>query len=343
MYIILPLVATVLQICIYGFPIQNLATVVSSWILFCAREIDVRKQLEDANKAQITFLNNMSHDIRTPMNAIMGFTNIAMKNQPTPEIQDCLEKIGESSEYLLTLLKDTLEISRIESGKEKYSPLEVNINDITNDVESAIRGLISKRKLEFSVQNRIPENLHMIADETHIKETLINILSNAIKFTKDGGKITFEIEYRPGKRDNHILLCYKISDTGIGISKEFENKIFDEFSQEENGARTQYKGTGLGLTIAKKHIEMMDGNIYVDSKKGEGSTFTVEIPVELAEQNSLNDSPVTEDGEKKLEGLKVLETNRNKRSCKNDFKICKLNLARDKYEEQCYNANVIKE
>lgn len=154
-YIILPLTATIFQICIYGFPVQNISIVISSWILFCAREIDVRNQLEYANKAQITFLNNMSHDIRTPMNAIIGFTNIAMKNSPAPEVKNCLEKIEESSEYLLTLLNDVLEISHIEGEKKQYRLIAVNIHDIITDVENAAKGLMVNRQLNLLVKIRI--------------------------------------------------------------------------------------------------------------------------------------------------------------------------------------------
>ena len=305
-YIILPLLATIFQICIYGFPVQNIAIVISSWILFCAREIDVRNQLEYANKAQVTFLNNMSHDIRTPMNAIMGFTNIALKNHPTPEVRDCLEKIEESSEYLLTLLNDVLEISRIEGGKEHYSLSVVDINDITTDIENAAKGLMIDRKLNFVVRKNMPENPYVKADKFHIREILIHLLSNAVKFTEDGGTITFETDYYPGKNAQHIVLCYRVSDTGVGISKEFEKKIFDEFSQEETGARTQFKGTGLGLTIAKKYVHMMDAEIYVDSRVGKGSTFTVEIPLELTQQKSSEPEPTSQVNKKNLEGLRVL-------------------------------------
>ena len=305
-YIILPLTATIFQICIYGFPVQNISIVISSWILFCAREIDVRNQLEYANKAQITFLNNMSHDIRTPMNAIIGFTNIAMKNSPAPEVKNCLEKIEESSEYLLTLLNDVLEISHIEGEKKQYRLIAVNIHDIITDVENAAKGLMVNRQLNLLVKKDIPENLYVKADNIHIREVLINLLSNAVKFTRDGGTITFETEYYPGKDEQHIVLCYKVSDTGIGISKEFEKKIFDEFSQEENGARTQFKGTGLGLTIAKKYVEMMDGTIYVDSRKGRGTTFTVEIPLELTQQEPSAKIQAIKGNKKKLEGLRVL-------------------------------------
>ena len=251
--------------------------------------------VENANKAKTTFLNHMSHDIRTPMNAIIGFTNIAMKQKPTGDIQKCLEKIEESSEHLLALINDVLDISRLESGRVKYKPVPVDITKIVDMVINITQGFMMNRKLEFIVHRQNPPPPFVMADTVRVRDVLVNILSNAVKYTDDGGTITFDATYRPGADDKHILVRYSIADTGVGMSKEFMDKLFDEFSQEENSARTNYVGTGLGMAITKRYVDMMGGSISVSSEKGKGSTFVVELPMELTtmEANVQKDVPLT--------------------------------------------------
>ena len=250
------------------------------------KQMEALKEAQDANAANIaktTFLNHMSHDIRTPMNAIVGFTEIAMKRNPDKEVENCLKKIRQSSEYLMTLINDVLDISRIESGKLEYKPVPVDLRDIINTVLSIARGYMEKRDLNFSVSREELKNPYVMADELRIREVLLNIISNAVKFTKDGGTISFAAENAPGNDEHHIIIRYRISDTGIGMSEEFQTRVFDEFSQENGGARTSYKGTGLGMAIAKQYVDLMDGKIEVSSRQGVGSTFTVEIPLLIAE------------------------------------------------------------
>ena len=258
-----------------------------------------------ANTAKTAFLNNMSHDIRTPMNAIIGFTDLALKHQPTREIQKYLEKIKQSSDYLLSLINDVLDISRIESGNIKYEPAPIDITTITDVVLNIARSFLANRDLKLILQREKSKTPYVLADEVRIREILINIISNAIKFTHDGGQITFESAALPGEDENHIVLHYRISDTGIGMSEEFLKHVFDEFSQEESGARTQYKGTGLGMAITKKYVDLMGGTITVDSVKGRGTSFTVEIPVELAEQSKSKPQLETV-SQKKAMGLHIL-------------------------------------
>ena len=250
---------------------------------------------ENASRAKTTFLNNMSHDIRTPMNAIIGFTNIAMKHDPKPEVENCLKKIGESSEHLLTLINDVLDISRIESGKIQFSPTPVDITEIADTVLSITQGFLTNRNVEFRPDLAEPETPYVLADAVRIREVLVNILSNAVKFTNDGGTITFEASYRPGGDARHIVVRYRVADNGVGMSEEFVEHIFDEFSQEENGARTQYKGTGLGMAITKRYVDLMGGTISVESKKGKGSVFIVELPLELTDESKVRqqEHPVT--------------------------------------------------
>ena len=251
------------------------------------KQMEALKEAQDANAANIaktTFLNHMSHDIRTPMNAIVGFTDIAMKRKPDKEVENCLKKIRQSSEYLMTLINDVLDISRIESGKLEYKPVPVDFRNMTDTVLSIARGYIENRDLNFCVSREELKTPYVMADELRIREVLLNIISNAVKFTKDGGTISFAAENAPGNDDHHIIIRYRISDTGIGMSEEFQSRIFDEFSQENDGARTSYKGTGLGMAIAKKYVDLMGGKIEVSSRQGVGSTFTVEIPLRIAEQ-----------------------------------------------------------
>lgn len=263
------------------------------------------QQAQSANIAKTTFLNNMPHDIRTPMNAIIGFTNIALKQQPKPEVQSCLEKIGESSEHLLTLINDVLDISRIESGKTKYNPAPLDITTVTDAVVDITNGFLINRNVTFTVCRAKSENPYVLADAVRIREVLVNILSNAVKFTNDGGCIRFETDYCPGEDAKHIVIRYRVTDSGVGMSEEFVKHIFDEFAQEDNGARTQYKGTGLGMDITKRYVELMGGTISVESKKGSGSTFTVEFPMELTDDENVRkqDLPIAKAN---LTGVKVL-------------------------------------
>ena len=250
------------------------------------KQMEALKEAQNANAANIaktTFLNHMSHDIRTPMNAIIGFTDIALKLKPDREVENYLKKIRQSSEYLMTLMNDVLDISRIESGKLEYKPVPVDLGDMVNTVLSIARGYAENRDLIFTVSIEKLKNPYVMADELRIREVLLNIIGNAVKFTKDGGTISFAAESRPGKDEQHIIVRFRISDTGIGMSEEFQTRIFDEFSQENNGARTSYKGTGLGMAIAKRYVDIMGGKIEVSSRQGVGSTFTVEIPLLIAE------------------------------------------------------------
>ena len=267
--------------------------------------LEAAEKADAANKAKSTFLFNMSHDIRTPMNAIVGFTDIALHQNSVAEIHDSLEKVRESSKHLLSLLNDVLDLSRIESGKAVFFPEPVDITKLTDNVLAIMNGLLYNRDLKFEVYRERPKNPYVLADATRIREVLTNFLSNAVKFTKDGGTVTLDISSHPGEDDKHIVARYIVKDNGIGMSEEFQKKLFKPFSQEDDrGARTQYKGTGLGMAIAKEYVEMMGGSIAVESQKGVGTTFTVEIPLELTEQGirQKQEEPVHHD----LTGVNVL-------------------------------------
>lgn len=247
--------------------------------------MNAAEEADAANKAKSAFLLSMSHDIRTPMNAIIGFTNIALHQNMVSDIHDSLKKVQQSSNHLLSLLNDVLDFSRIESGKVTISPEPVDINQLTDNVQAIMNGLLYNRDLKFEVHRESLKNPYVLADVVRIREVLVNLLGNAVKFTKDGGEITLDISSYPGADEKHIITRYVVRDNGIGMSEEFQKKLFDPFSQEDDAnARTLYKGTGLGMAITKKYVDMMGGSIAVESKKGVGSTFTVEIPLELPEQ-----------------------------------------------------------
>ena len=270
------------------------------------RELNrLRMEAESANSAKSAFLNNMSHDIRTPMNAIIGFTNIALKQNPGPEIRSCLEKISDSSEHLLTLINDVLDISRIESGRIQFTPVPVDIATVADTVVNVTSGFLSNRNITFNRHLEEPAVRYVLADAVRIREVLVNILGNAVKFTPDGGAITFDVSYIPGADGQHMTVRYRVADTGIGMSEDFIGRIFDEFSQEESSARTQYKGTGLGMAITKRYVDLMGGTISVKSRKGEGSTFIVELPLQITDGSGIGRQDYSADS-RDLAGVRVL-------------------------------------
>lgn len=236
-----------------------------------------------ANRAKSAFLSSISHDIRTPMNAIIGFTRIALEKKPELSIRKDLEKIDISSQHLLTLLNDVLDISRIESGKVKFQPKAVDLTSLMKGVLEIARGLITDRVLTLSENISSLPQPFVMADEVRLREVLVNLISNAIKYTKDGGRISLMCDMKE-LDETHVEVTYEISDTGIGMSEDFVEHIFERFTQENAGAaRTEYKGAGLGMAITKNYVELMGGTIQVRSQKGVGSTFTVTLPMEIAD------------------------------------------------------------
>ena len=245
---------------------------------------ELAERAQAANEAKTAFLSHMSHDMRTPMNAIIGFTGIAMKNDPSDEVKNCLEKIDESSEYLLSLINDVLDLTHIESGKVKYNPVPADVKNITDSALDIIKGFLTNRDINFKIQCEDAKIPNVLADPARLRDVLVNILSNAVKFTPDGGTITFEAQCQEKGGDGYINMRYRISDTGIGMSEEFTKEVFEEFAQEDSDVRTQYHGVGLGMAIVKKYVDMMGGTISVQSKKHEGTTFTVDIPLEITDK-----------------------------------------------------------
>ena len=240
---------------------------------------------EEANKAKTVFLSNMSHEIRTPMNAIIGLDNIALNDPETPEkTREYLEKIGESAKHLLTIINDILDMSRIESGRMTLTPEEFSFPKLLEQVNAIFSSQCREKGLNYDCRIVGQVDDYYIGDNTKLRQVLINILSNAVKFTPEGGSINLTAE-KTAAFDGKSTLKFVISDTGIGMSKEYLPRLFDTFSQEDSGASNKYGSSGLGMAITKSIVEMMNGQILVESEKGVGTTFTVVV--------TLNDSDRT--------------------------------------------------
>lgn len=249
------------------------------------REQEYQKKVADArNRAKNDFLANMSHDIRTPMNAIVGYTNIANSHADNPVvIRDCLEKIGSSSHFLLSLINDILDISKIESGKMQLSIGECDLEAIFRRIKD-ITGLQAKNKgLRISYDHSTVKHFQVLGDELRLEQVLVNIVSNAIKYTPEGKSVDLIAEELPGEEKGKSRYRFIVRDTGIGISEDYLPHIFDSFTREQSTRTNRIQGTGLGLAITARVVEQMGGTIQVKSKQGEGSEFTVELDLESLE------------------------------------------------------------
>ena len=238
---------------------------------------DALDAAEEASKAKTVFLSNMSHEIRTPMNAIIGLDNLALHEPDiSDKTKDYLEKIGSSAQHLLSLINDILDMSRIESGRMTIRNSEFLFSKLLEQINIIINGQCQDKGLEYNCSIRGQFNDYYIGDSTKLRQALINILGNAVKFTPKGGKVDFVIE-KAASFDGKSTLKFIIKDTGIGMSKEYLPKLFEAFSQEDEGAANKYGSSGLGMAITKSIIEMMNGTIDVESKKDIGTTFTVVV------------------------------------------------------------------
>ncbi len=240
-----------------------------------------------ANKAKSDFFNNVSHDIRTPMNAIMGFTTLLNREADNPQrVREYTRKITASSQYLLTLINDVLDMSKIESGKTTLHLAEINLAELINELMTLIRPQIKAKRQEFEIHLTDITAEHLIGDGLRINQVLLNILSNAVKYTPDGGRIQMTITQLPKRIKDFVSLQFEIQDNGIGMSKEFLKNIFEPFARESNHLVNQMQGTGLGMPIVKNLVELMGGIIDVKSKQGEGSLFTVELELRIQKQDN---------------------------------------------------------
>ena len=266
----------------------------------------LRKQAEAADKAKSVFLFNMSHDIRTPMNAIIGFSALMEKELDQPEqLKNHLGKIKISGQYLLNLINNVLEVARIDSGKEI---LDEDFTDLGDD-KTYVMFENDIRKKQLNVKKNLQiSHRYVYADEQKLQEIVSNLLSNAVKYTPDGGEISISLKEEPCEKEGFATYIYTISDTGIGMTEEFRQQIFESFSRERNSTESKIAGTGLGMSIVKKLVDLMKGQVEVESTPGKGSTFTVTIPLRLADEEEQASQKLIEKKEVKLDlsGLHIL-------------------------------------
>ncbi len=265
---------------------------------------------ESANAAKTTFLNNMSHDIRTPMNAIIGFTSLAASHVDNKDkVKEYLSKISTSSEHLLSLINDILDMSRIESGKVKISENPLHLPDLLHDIRTIVQPNISSKQLDFLIDTVDVRDENIIADKLRLTQILLNILSNGIKFNKIGGTISLRIKQTKSAPTGYGNYQFIIRDTGIGMKPEFQEHIFESFSREETSTVSGIQGTGLGMAITKNIVDMMGGNISVKSEEGQGSEFIVDLTFKLSGETK------TYEKIDHLQGLKVLVADDDTDTC----------------------------
>ncbi|MDO4178383.1 MAG: response regulator [Phascolarctobacterium sp.] len=242
---------------------------------------------EQANRAKTTFLNNMSHDIRTPMNAIIGFTSLAAAHINNPDqMKEYLSKIATSSNHLLSLINDVLDMSRIESGKVQIEEKEASLSDIMHDIKTIIQADINSKQLDLFIDTMDVENEIVYCDRLRLNQVLLNLLSNAMKFTKPGGAVSVRIIQKERARENHAAFEFRVKDTGIGMSPEFVEHVFEAFERERTSTVSGIQGTGLGMAITKNIVDMMGGTIRVKSEKGKGTEFIVSLMLRVSPRDN---------------------------------------------------------
>ena len=277
------------------------------------RKLEIALQHEGAaNRAKREFLFNMSHDIRTPMNAIIGFTSLAATHIDNREqVLDYLKKISTSSQHLLSLINDVLDMSRIESGKVKIEEKAVHLPDLVHDVRSIIQPNVAAKRLSLFIDTMDIEDEDIITDPLRLNQILLNILSNAIKFTPTGGMISIRIAQKNGAPKGCVCYEFRIKDNGIGMSEEFQKHIFEEFSREESSTVSGIQGTGLGMSITKNIVDLMGGTIALTSEPGKGSEFIVTLCFTRSGQKAETKQLP------QLEGLRALVADDDTNTCLN--------------------------
>ena len=274
-----------------------------------SRELQQRRLFEgaldrarSADSAKSTFLTNMSHDIRTPMNAIMGFTNIASSHLDDKEkVRDALEKIRTSSNHLLRLINDVLDMSRIESGRITINENRCDLRDLVEKIRGILQPQITAKILTFTIDTASVVNYEVYCDETRITQVLLNLLSNSVKYTEPGGSISLMIHQKPyqsGRR--YCGYVFRVTDNGIGIGKGFIGRVFEPFERETGRIENNSYGSGLGMSIAKGIVDMMGGNISVESEENVGTEFVVDLEFRPAGENN---SEANENDKQEVKGL----------------------------------------
>ena len=265
---------------------------------------------ETANRAKSTFLSNMSHDIRTPLNAIIGFATLAVSNiDDQKRVRDYLGKILSSSNHLLSLINDILDMSRIESGKIHLEETEVSLSDVLHDLKTIISGQIHAKRLDLYMDAMDVTNEDVYCDKTRLNQVLLNLLANAVKFTPAGGTVSVRLKQLPGTAKGSELYEIRVKDSGIGMSQEFVQKIFSPFERERTSTVSRTQGTGLGMAITKNIVDMMGGTIEVQTEQGKGTEFIVRLPFRIQSEHQRIEKIA------ELEGLKALVVD-------DDFNTC---------------------
>lgn len=271
---------------------------------------DALSASQHANKAKTTFLNNMSHDIRTPMNAIIGFTTLAATHIDSKErVQDCLNKIMTSSNHLLSLINDVLDMSRIESGRVSIEEKEQHLSSIMHELRNILQSDIRARRLSFFIDTVDVADENIVCDKLRLNQVLLNCMSNAIKFTAPGGTVGIRIVQKKGAPEGYARFEFIIKDTGIGMSPEFAEHVFEPFTREESSTVSGIPGTGLGMSITKNIVDMMGGTISVTSKKNVGTEFTISLCFKLGSHPRCYNKIAN------LDGMRALVADDNMDSC----------------------------
>ena len=271
---------------------------------------DALREAEHANQAKTVFLNNMSHDIRTPMNAIVGFTSLAASHVDNRDlVRDYLGKINISSQHLLSLLNDVLDMSRIESGRMTLEEADVHLPDVIHELRTILQASVTAKRQQLFIETQDVVNEDIVTDRLRLNQVLLNILSNATKFTPSGGTISFRVIEAPSDEPGRTRFQFRIRDNGIGMSDAFQKTIFEAFTRERSTTVSGIKGTGLGMAITKRIVDMMGGTISLHSVEGEGTEFTVTIPCRIS-QTPASLEPLPE-----LNGLRVLVADNDADTC----------------------------
>ena len=268
------------------------------------------KKAEDASLAKTRFLNNMSHDIRTPMNAILGYAQIMedeLNRKEMPEVSEHLEKLQQSGNLLLSIINNVLDMARIESGRMELDENYCRIEDVWKSLFAVFDENAMKKNIALHYAMNV-EHEHVLIDVTKVKEILVNILSNAIKYTPAGGSVMVDVDELPCDESGYMIVKIRVSDTGIGMSQDYQTKIFEAFTREQNTTKSKIAGTGLGMSIVKKYVDLLGGTINVESELGKGSIFTVTLKHRIADESYYVKKHIEEPGtgSEILEGRNIL-------------------------------------
>ena len=300
-------------------PVEDLAVTTQNWLLISFVSVGLfilfvfdlavmsyfnkklrvtAKEAASASRAKTDFLSTMSHDIRTPMNAVIGLTTISEKNIDNKElVSENLRKINLASNHLLTLINDILDISKVESGKLNFTPQSFSIVETVENLMNLSQPMIKEKNIDFSFHISRFDKEYLYADQLRINQIYINILSNAIKYTEPSGKVCIDMKEEPSEKEGYIKLTYKVADTGIGMSPEYMKNMYQPFTRQTDSRVNSIQGTGLGLAITKQMVDLMEGTIECESEQGKGTTFTVTLDLPIADQQR---------AEMKLENMDVL-------------------------------------